>query len=303
MGFLFLASALLGGLIFAIAPTLVHLISRRQARLVRFAAIEFVLRSRRRTARSIRLRQFLLLAIRTLFIVAAILAIARPVMRDEVVVQETTAAPIVYVVVVDVSASMQATLDGKSAFSHAIAKAVDTVRDMPDDVRIAAISCEETPRDVVQQPTFDRNEVLKALSSLKVTYHRSDLSACLARARSVAALVNGEGERRIAIFSDLAAHALGPIQTGDGRGFTVEWIAAFDEQEPFNRGLSRVSVERNIGAVGDGIDVKFTVSQFGGTEAEVPADLIVDGRRISRIVIPLGPEKSVARTFSHGAML
>ncbi|MBI5495976.1 MAG: BatA domain-containing protein, partial [Deltaproteobacteria bacterium] len=49
-------------LLTAAVPLLVHLISRRRAREVRFGPMEFVLRSQRRSARRIQLRQWLLMA-------------------------------------------------------------------------------------------------------------------------------------------------------------------------------------------------------------------------------------------------
>ena len=66
MNLAFLTPALLGGLAVLAVPLLIHLISKRRARRVRFAALELLLRSQKRTARSIRLRQILLLLMRTL---------------------------------------------------------------------------------------------------------------------------------------------------------------------------------------------------------------------------------------------
>src|SRR5690606_1076723 len=131
----FLASALLGGLALAALPLLIHLISKRRARNVRFAAIEFVLRSKRRTARSLRLRQLLLLLLRTLLVAAVALAIAGPLLREPDEAETDASAPLVVVLVVDESASMHATLDGQSAFRRAQAQGADVVREAGDDVR------------------------------------------------------------------------------------------------------------------------------------------------------------------------
>ncbi|HEY4222743.1 MAG TPA: BatA domain-containing protein, partial [Myxococcota bacterium] len=93
MNLAFLDAGLLGGLLVAALPTLIHLISKRRARRVKWAPMELLLRSQKRTARSIRLRQLLLLLVRTLLLACAALAVARPVLRASQV-HKTTGAPL-----------------------------------------------------------------------------------------------------------------------------------------------------------------------------------------------------------------
>ena len=77
-GLSLLSAGLLGGLAVVVIPALIHLLSRRRARRVRFAPMELLLRSQKRTARSIRLRQLLLLLLRTLFFFCIAFALLRP---------------------------------------------------------------------------------------------------------------------------------------------------------------------------------------------------------------------------------
>jgi len=61
----FLAPSLLFGLLAALLPWLVHLIGKRRAQPVRFAAMQLLLRSERRISARRRLREILLLVART----------------------------------------------------------------------------------------------------------------------------------------------------------------------------------------------------------------------------------------------
>jgi Aerotolerance regulator N-terminal len=54
------------GILAVAVPIAIHLIGRRRAKVVRFAALEFLLATRRRTARRFALRERLLLAVRIL---------------------------------------------------------------------------------------------------------------------------------------------------------------------------------------------------------------------------------------------
>jgi hypothetical protein len=295
----FLDAALLAGLAVLALPTLIHLISKRRARRVRFAPLELLLRSQRRTARSIRLRQLLLLLLRTLILACAALALARPVLRGDEA-PSATGAPLVVVVAVDVSGSMNAVLDGKSMFARAQRRALEVLGAQPTDVRIGAIACDDVPRDLAA-PGFDRAAAVDAVSVLAAGFHHADLGACVARATSLARTVEGEGERRVVVVSDLAAHgfAHGREAAGEGRGIVVEWIAASDEDPPPNHAITSVQVERTSGRAGEALEVGFTAARFLGPAVDVTADLIVGDRRAARLSLPLEGGKSLKRTFHH----
>ncbi len=77
----FLNGAFLFALGAAALPILIHFLSRRRARTVQFSHLRFLDEITRRKVRRMRLRQWLLLALRTLAIVLIALALSRPVWR------------------------------------------------------------------------------------------------------------------------------------------------------------------------------------------------------------------------------
>ena len=74
----FLAPLMLLGLVGVAIPLVIHLIGRRRARVVKFAALAFLIGSKRKTSRRLQLRERLLLLVRLLACVALPLAIAKP---------------------------------------------------------------------------------------------------------------------------------------------------------------------------------------------------------------------------------
>ena len=60
----FLAPLMLVGLLGVAVPIAIHLIGRRRARVVRFAALDFLMASKRKTARRLQLREKVLFAVR-----------------------------------------------------------------------------------------------------------------------------------------------------------------------------------------------------------------------------------------------
>lgn len=296
----FLGAGVLGGLAVLVIPLLIHLISKRRARRVRFAPIELLLRSRKRTARSIRLRQILLLLLRTLLFACVALAIARPFLTAQQG-PSATQSPLLLVVAIDTSASMHAMVDGRSLFSSARERALDELRGQPADVRTGAIACDQVPRDVAA-PTFERAVVVDAVAALVPRFHKGDLLACVARAASLALAIAGEGERRVVVFSDLAAHGFtssSPAGGAQAPGVTIEWRRAIDEEPPPNHAITNVAVALHTGRSGAALEVTFGVERFLGPAVDVTADLLVGGRRAARQSFSLLGGQSAERSFRH----
>lgn len=74
----FLSPLLLIGILAALLPPLIHLLNRREPKPVIFAAMEFLKRAHQRTARRVKLKQWLLIALRALLLAALAIAMARP---------------------------------------------------------------------------------------------------------------------------------------------------------------------------------------------------------------------------------
>jgi hypothetical protein len=292
------------GLLAALLPTIIHLISRRRARHVRFAPMELLLRSQKRTARSIRLRQLALLLARTLFVVALALALLRPLAADESRAA-LTSAPIGVVIAVDVSASMQTRIDGRTAFDDAVAEAKRVVSGLPYDVKLGLVACDVVPREVVV-PAFDHGAVVAAIDALRPTAAFADVSVCVSRASALLQAQVGEnvggdeagaapeGERRVVLISDLAAHGF-PRGAVEGAGLRLEVRAVSDREAPPNHGITDITAT----PAGQGLGVRFTAVRFGPQSTTVPADLFVNGARGPRVVLDLESGAArVERTFS-----
>jgi hypothetical protein len=195
---------------------------------------------------------------------------------------------------------MQATLDGKSMFARAQAKALDLVRGASSDVRVAAVACDDVPRDLAA-PSFDRAVAVDAISTLHADYKHADLVACVTRATALARTVEGAGERRIVVFSDLAAHGFpaGKPAAGEGSGVVVEWVPASKDDPPPNHAITKVDVARTSSKSGDALEVTFDVARYLGPAVEVSADLVVGGKRTARMSLPLEGGKTITRQFHH----
>jgi hypothetical protein len=81
LGLNFLNPVFLAGLAAAALPILIHLFSRRRARVLSFPSLEYLQEISRRKVRRMRLRQWLLLALRVLIVAFFAMAMGRPAIR------------------------------------------------------------------------------------------------------------------------------------------------------------------------------------------------------------------------------
>ncbi len=102
----FLNPLFLFGLAAAAVPILIHLFTRRRPREMRFPSLEFLSEVNRSEIRRLRLRQWLLLLLRTLAVAALALAISRPALRGTAGLARNASTTVV--ALVDRSASMGA---------------------------------------------------------------------------------------------------------------------------------------------------------------------------------------------------
>ena len=107
--FTFISSAFLAGLAAAALPILIHLFSRRRAREMPFSELRFLDEITRRKIRRMQLRQWILLALRTLAIVLIALAFSRPVWHGAGAARQRGSSTIA--IMIDDSFSMEALLD------------------------------------------------------------------------------------------------------------------------------------------------------------------------------------------------
>ncbi|AWV90923.1 BatA domain-containing protein [Bradymonas sediminis] len=103
----FLEPLFLAGLLAIGIPIAIHLINRRKATRQPFPAMRLLLESNQKEAPSIKVRQWLLLALRILIVAALAFALAKPYFLSSKGVTASERLPAAVVVVVDDSASMQ----------------------------------------------------------------------------------------------------------------------------------------------------------------------------------------------------
>lgn len=304
---------LLGGALLAAVPVVIHLLYRHRHRDQPWAAMQFLREAVRKQARRVRLEALVLLAVRTLVILCAALALAEPYV--ELTGAPDDAAPSVQrVLVLDASLSMSAAPGGVSSLERArqIARRIVETAHPGDAFQLVRL-CEAPPHVVIRRPAHVAAEVLEEIDRLAPTEERGHVAAVLRQVPGLLTERGGPARKEIVILTDL--------QAADWRGETeaarqalrssLSLLAAsarltFVDVGGGNAENSAVTGVRAVSLTGLGNDtlpVEVQVHNFGRAPAAGRTlDLAVDGRVVeSRVIdVPAGTTTSVPFTVSPG---
>jgi hypothetical protein len=209
---------LFAGLAMAV-PLILHLFHRHDAKRMVFPALQYLLRTEKEHARTIRFRQLLLLLLRIAAILLLVVAGARPFLRGGGGVHDPTAT----VLIVDNSMSSGLIRGGARVLDLLKAVAIRSLDRASDEDRIWLIRAGKPWEPAI---TGSRANLSAAVLETEVTDARGDLRTALERA---VALTSGSGldAAEIHLISDLQASAF------DMAGSAIESgpvpVVVFDE--------------------------------------------------------------------------
>jgi len=277
----------------AALPIVLHLLSRQRLRKVPFSSLMLISRLEKSQMRRLRLRQLLLLILRTLAILFLVAAFTRPLIHGEqsgVLGGEETAA----VIVVDRSASMSALGDAgrrsdlARAFSHQIVGALargDRLALMPDTGGTGEVHFLHTPEAWGA-----------ALDSALASDGRARLGAAVEAAYRVLDTV-AAGSKELYVVTDGQASSWQVVPTRRPEGVRTYLAAVEDKMQP-DRGLRRLDFGASLWVAHAPLEVSVLVSNHGADVRDLPVSLFLDGGRVAQAAVSVADGDSVTVPLS-----
>ena len=148
----FLSPLALFALAAAAIPPLLHLLARKLPPVVPFPAVRYLSETERKHSRRLKLRNLLLLFLRTLLIIIIALAAARPVAR---VPFGGSHEPAAVALIVDNSLSSGAVVDGRRVLDGILDQARHVLDRAGDDDRVWLVLADGIPRRISRQEARD----------------------------------------------------------------------------------------------------------------------------------------------------
>lgn len=294
----FLAPAFAFFTVLFVVPVIIHLVGRRRARVRRFPAMAFLLAGHRRVAQRTRLRQVLLMLLRAAVMAAVPLCLAKPYVTARSDLPAQVGGTQSAVLLLDDSLSMRYRLGGESLFARAQRRAARVLDALGRDADVALVLGSRGAPAPVPELTGDRARLLRALGGLHPSYRSADLGTAIKRAAQI--LSTGRGsERRIYLFSDLAAHAFDG-SVGPPADIEVVPVDVTEGKALPNRAVVDLKVDAAPTLGPHGVRVIAEVANFAEAPArELPVTLLVDGKAVARGLLDLTGRGRAAKRFYH----
>jgi hypothetical protein len=301
--------ALTWGLAAASVPIILHLLNRRKFREVPWAAMKFLLAAVRKNSRRVRIEQWILLAVRTLVIVAVVTAMAKPFLEGLGAVPVIAGQRTHRVLVLDGSLSMGYADDDGTRFDRAKALAARLVRDARRGDAISLIVMGDPPRVVIGDPSPNHGEVLKEIDEVVMPHGGTDLVASFNKIDEVLGATSFQKE--VVFLTDLQA-ASWRRPSGAGDEGLKRVLARVEARKPRsvvidlgrsggeNRAVTDLRLNAPVVTAGTPVLVRAVVRNFGPSRKDgVGVRLVVDGALgpSQAVDLPVGEDQPVV--FNH----
>jgi hypothetical protein len=301
LGITFLNGAFLFAALAALLPLVIHLISRRRMSTVDFSSLRFLKELERRRVRRVRLRQILLLVIRSLIILSVALALARPTLTGALSAGAGRARTSM-AIVLDNSASMDRSVEGGDLLAGARERVGDLAGVFDEGDQAFLVTAGMPVRSVLPGGTFGREALLTAAETVTAGPGGTDYG----RAVQVARELLGEARN--------LNHELYIVGDMQRTGWEREERSAAEESGPpdgdapvyllplsgpvANLAIRSVDVERRYGGAEGTFSVGASVAAFGHQGGAVEVRLFVDGRQAGQAGVRLEPGGTAAARFA-----
>ncbi|HXD85381.1 MAG TPA: BatA domain-containing protein [Urbifossiella sp.] len=140
-------------------PILLHLIMKQEPKRLPFPAFRFLKQRLKTNQRKLRLRHFILLALRMLLIAFFCLALYQPSLLSTGLIDISGKQPLAVVIVIDTSPSMGYAEGDRSHLDEACRRAAELINDLPDGSRIAILESGDPGGDWLASPSDARNKL------------------------------------------------------------------------------------------------------------------------------------------------
>lgn len=218
-----------------------------------------------------RIRRHWLALLQAAVIIAAIAALARPVVSWQ---------PPRVVFIVDVSASMGAREHTSTRLQQAKARALDVLRGLPARAMVRVVAAGPTPTDLGEYVAVDP-ALVRGIESLDATAGTSDLEAALETV-----VAPPEGAPDTYVFSDMVAPEPRAARAYAGRR---RWVTV---GRPAQNTAITALTARRVTATHPGGQVFVQVWNHGADARQVDVELTQDDVEIARLPLALGPNAS-----------
>jgi hypothetical protein len=289
------------GLLGIAVPILIHLLTRRQQKQIRFSAIFLLTQSQKRSTRKSRPNRLLLLLARCLAIALFSLALADPFFSFKQSEAFLSTSPASIVFILDDSYSMGTRADKKMLFDHAIEFAYEGIKQAPDNSEFSLILA-SSPARIEQDWTLDKTTITKKLEAQSPSFRTTRIGEAVDQ--SIKLLESAKQEKKkILLLTDLDKNgwreeAFSNITKSASHSIKVLDFSSLRSDE--NKGMVKSTVvSQEFLTQSRLLRVKAEVRNFSSTVSRLPLSLFLEGKIVKEELLNVPPGQTLTHEFSY----
>lgn len=181
----FLSPLFLIGLAAAAIPLIIHLFNFRRPRRVNFSSLAFLHELKKSTMQRVRIKQWLLLALRTLAIACLVLSFARPTIEGDLAGTFAPRGRTTSAIIIDNSMSMTLRDGGGAFLEQARTIAARLIEDVQSGDEVFVVPVQGGARSAAALPAYQNaDQAMDALLEIEAAHGTVDLESVVRRVRS-----------------------------------------------------------------------------------------------------------------------
>jgi hypothetical protein len=300
------------GLITAAIPLILHLLNLRKLRTIEFSTLTFLKELQQTKIRRLKLKQLLLLIIRTLMIIFIVLTFSRPALRGTILGGIGSHAYSTVIIILDDSFSMSAQDENGELFKQAKSSAekiLELIKD-GDEAYIVKLS---KPEDIEPIPSHNFQILKTSMIESQLSLVRNPMEPALRLSGKIISQ-SKNANKEIYLISDFQK-SLFPNQIKQ----TVSNIPLFEQDNKFflinigtetiqNTAIDSLHIETKIFEKNKPITLSATIKNYNDKQLKnFVASLYLDGLRVGQSSLDLEPwgtsEISLTATPKHSGFI
>lgn len=289
---LFLNPAVLFGLLTASIPVLIHLLNLRKLKRIEFSTLAFLKELQKNKIRKIKLKQWLLLALRVLIILFLVMAFARPTIKGIAIGGTTSAAKTTAVFILDDTYSMSVVDANGSYLNQAKSMIEELLKELQEGDDAALVLVSDRNNNEIKT-TGNLAAFEKEVNSVEISYSTGLLNNAIVKA----AKILGESKnfnKEVYILSDFQSGRLfdqgtlsdlSELLNDKVRLYTINYSG----KDVFNIGIDKLKIDNQIFEKNKPVNFSVTVTNYSTRPVDnTVVSLFLNGERSSQQNVTIG---------------
>jgi uncharacterized membrane protein len=293
----FLNPAVLFGLIATAIPVLIHLLNLRKLKKIDFSTLTFLKELQKNKIRKIKLKQWLLLALRFLIIFFLVGAFARPAIKSVAISGTSSSAKTTAIFIIDNTFSMSV-VNEKGSYLNRVKQAAKTLLGQLQEGDDVTLILESDLSKMEIQSTTNLNDFKKQIDETDISFISGTIHNAILKAADI--LEQSKNfNKEIYLFSDFQKSRLSnPAESISDLSQLLNekvklYLFDFSDKETFNVGIDNFEVNNQIFEKSKPISFTVTITNYSEQPVNnLVVSLFINGERSAQQSINLADRES-----------